>query len=83
MPIVRTFAPSVAGIGAMNYRTFITYNLLGGLVWTVGITLLGYWLGKMIPDVDKYLVPIIVVIVAVFFAPSILHLYHERKSNKH
>ncbi len=83
MPIVRTFAPIVAGIGAMKYRTFVSYNIIGGFVWTFGVTLLGYFLGQLIPDVDKYLLPIILVIVVVSIAPSILHLYQERKSNKH
>lgn len=83
MPIVRTFAPIVAGIGAMKYKTFISYNILGGFLWTFGITLLGYFLGKLIPDVDKYLLPIIVVIVVVSFAPSAFHLYQERKSGRH
>lgn len=83
MPIVRTFAPIVAGIGAMHYRTFIAYNLIGGFAWTFGITLLGYFLGKSIPDVDKYLLPIIGVIVVVSLAPSIWHLYQESKLNKH
>ncbi|HEY9616651.1 MAG TPA: VTT domain-containing protein, partial [Microcoleaceae cyanobacterium] len=74
MPVVRTFAPIVAGIGAMNYRIFVAYNIIGGFVWTFGITLLGYFLGQVIPDVDKYLIPIILVIVVVSFAPSIFHL---------
>jgi len=82
MPIVRTFAPIVAGVGAMHYRTFIAYNLIGGFVWTFGMTLLGYFLGKYIPDVDKYLLPIIGVMIVVSVAPSILHLYQESKSNK-
>lgn len=83
MPIVRTFAPIMAGIGAMHYRTFIAYNLIGGFAWTFGITLLGYFLGKSIPDVDKYLLPIIGVIVVVSLTPSIWHLYQESKLNKH
>lgn len=83
MPIVRTFAPIVAGIGAMRYRTFLAYNLIGGFVWTFGVTLLGYFLGKVIPDVDKYLLPIIVVIVVVSLAPSLFHLYQERHLGKH
>ncbi|MGA7937195.1 MAG: VTT domain-containing protein [Kovacikia sp.] len=83
MPIVRTFAPIVAGIGAMKYQTFISYNLIGGFIWTFGVTLLGYFLGQVIPDVDKYLLPIILVIMVVSIAPSIFHLYQERKSNKH
>lgn len=82
LPVVRTFAPIVAGIGAMNYRTFFFYNLIGGFAWTFGITILGFFLGKIIPDVDKYLLPIILVIVVVSLVPSILHLYQERKSNR-
>lgn len=82
MPIVRTFAPIVAGIGAMKYSTFVAYNVIGGLIWTAGITLLGYYLGQVIPDVDKYLLPIILAIVVVSIAPSILHLYQDRKTSK-
>jgi membrane-associated protein len=82
MPIVLTFAPIVAGIGAMKYSTFVAYNLIGGLIWTAGITLLGYYLGQVIPDVDKYLLPIILVIVVISIAPSILHLYYDRKASK-
>jgi membrane-associated protein len=56
MPIVGNVAPIVAGVAAMKYKTFMFYNLLGGFVWTVGLTLLGYYLGKMIPQdkVDQY-----------------------------
>jgi membrane-associated protein len=82
MPVVRTFAPIVAGVGAMKYSTFVVYNLMGGLIWTAGITLLGYFLGQVIPDVDQYLLPIVLVIVVVSIAPSILHLYHDRKASK-
>jgi len=83
MPVVRTFAPIVAGIGSMRYRTFLSYNLVGGFVWTFGITLLGYFLGRMIPDVDRYLLPIVVAIVVLSMAPSVFHLYQERRSSKH
>lgn len=82
LPIVRTFAPIVAGIGAMRYRTFMSYNLLGGFIWTFGITLMGYYLGQVIPDVDKYLLPIILVIIVVSLAPSITHLIQENKSSR-
>jgi len=81
MPIVRTFAPIVAGVGNMPYRTFFAYNIIGGAVWTVGVTLLGFFLGQIIPDVDKYLLPIILIIIIVSIAPSIFHLYQEKKSS--
>ena len=80
MPIVRTFAPIVAGIGNMHYKTFITYNLVGGFLWGIGVTVAGYFLGKVIPDVDKYLIPIVVLIVIVSILPSVIHLIKERNN---
>ena len=80
MPIVRTFAPIVAGIGNMHYKTFITYNVVGGFLWGIGVTVAGYFLGKAIPDVDKYLIPIVVVIVIVSILPSVIHLIKERNN---
>lgn len=80
LPIVRTFAPIFAGITKMHYPTFMTYNLIGGFIWTVGVTLLGYFLGQLIPDVDQYLLPIILVIIVVSIVPSIIHLIQENRS---
>jgi len=82
MPIVRTFAPIVAGIGAMNYQTFMFYNLLGGLIWSGLITGMGYFLGSLLPadKVDKYLLPIVFLIVVISLFPSLIHIYQERRS---
>jgi membrane-associated protein len=79
VPIIRTFAPIVAGLGDMQYRTFMSYNLIGGFVWTVGITLLGFSLGKSLPaeQVDKYLLPIIGLIIIVSLLPSVLHVIKD------
>lgn len=82
MPVVRTFAPIVAGIGDMHYRTFITYNIIGGLLWAVGLPLAGYFLGRLIPDVDKYLIPIVLFIVFISVAPSVKHLLDDPKIRK-
>lgn len=79
IPIVRTFAPVVAGIGKMDYKVFLTYNLIGGLIWAVGVQVAGYYLGKLIPDVDKYLLPIVVVIVLSSVAPHIWHFIRDPK----
>ncbi len=76
-PIVRTFAPIVAGIGAMEYQTFFRYNLVGGFLWAVGVTLAGYFLGSIIPDVDRYLLPIVVLIIALSLLPTAIHLFRE------
>ncbi len=77
VPVVRTFAPIVAGIGNMDYKEFITYNLVGGVLWAIGLTWAGYFLGQLIPDVEKYLLPIIGVIVILSVIPSIKHLMHK------
>ncbi|MBI1862922.1 VTT domain-containing protein [Candidatus Microgenomates bacterium] len=79
VPVVRTFAPIVAGIGRMEYKTFFAYNVVGGFLWGVLITLLGYFLGHLIPDVDKYLLPILAVIIVASIAPTVVHLLQERK----
>jgi membrane-associated protein len=82
MPIVRTFAPVVAGMAAMNYRRFVLYTVVGALVWAVGVTLLGYALGTVVPDASKYLEYIIAVIVIASIAPPIIHLLRERGRSK-
>ncbi len=79
IPIVRTFTPIVAGMGAMPYRHFALFNILGGLLWAVGVTLGGYFLGNAIPGADRYLLPIAVAIVAVSVLPGVLHLWRERQ----
>lgn len=77
MPIVRTFAPVIAGISAMTYRSFAVYNVIGAVVWAIGVTLAGYFLGSAIPSIDTYLLPIIAVIVIVSIAPSAIHIWRE------
>lgn len=77
MPIVRTFAPIVAGIGDMEYRTFISYNIIGGVLWAMGILYAGFFLGSFIPNVDKYLLPIVLGIIVISVAPSAIHILKE------
>lgn len=78
IPIVRTFVPVLAGIGRMGYRTFATYNVVGALLWGVGVTIAGYFLGSVIPDVDRYLLPIILVIIVASFIPAVWHWQSAR-----
>lgn len=78
MPFVRTFAPIVAGTANMTYRKFFSYNVLGGLLWAVGITTIGYTLGNLIPDVDRYLLPIIALIVIISVLPPAFHYVKSR-----
>lgn len=69
IPIVRTFAPILAGIGHMEYRTFISYNVIGGVLWTTLLIFLGYTLGTVIPSIDRYLLPIVLGIIVISFIP--------------
>ena len=78
VPIVRTFAPIVAGVGSMHYRTFVTFNVLGGLLWGVGVTLAGYFLGEAI-DIDRYLLPIVGVIILISLVPVLVEIRRSRK----
>lgn len=79
VPIIRTFAPIVAGIGQMEYRTFISYNIIGGIAWTVSMTLSGYFLGHTIPGIEDYLHFIILAIIIVSFIPILLEFRKNRK----
>ena len=83
MPIVRTFAPILAGVGEMRYRTFITYNVMGGALWAAGVPMLGYTLGQTIPGIDRYLIPIVLVIIFLSVLPPILEIIRERSKGVH
>jgi membrane-associated protein len=78
IPVVRTFAPIVAGAGEMKYSQFLFYNLIGGLIWGLGMPLLGYFLGSAIPNIDHYLIPIILVIIFGSIIPPAIHFLKER-----
>ena len=70
----------VAGITAMNARTFALAQVVGGLVWSLGITLAGYALGSRIPNIDHYLLPIVAVVVVLSLVPIGLELVRERRT---
>ena len=74
VPIVRTIAPILAGVSSMKYRVFLAYNMLGGFLWGAGMVLLGFLLGSIIPDSEKYILPLSLVIVAVSFLPIFFNL---------
>jgi membrane-associated protein len=79
-PIVRTFAPIVAGLGSMNYRTFLTYNVIGGALWTLGLTYLGYFLGGLIPE--GYLEPAILLVIFISLLPAFHHFLKEAENRE-
>lgn len=79
VPIVRTFAPVVAGVAEMHYRQFAAFNIFGGIGWVLSMTLLGYFLGTVIPGLDKHIELLAVVIIAISLIPvGIEYLRHRR-----
>lgn len=74
IPVVRTFVPVVAGIGRMSYPKLIAYNIIGGVVWVVGLVGMGYLLGERIPNIDTYLLPIVAIIIVLSVMPGILEM---------
>ena len=82
IPIVRTFAPVVAGIGKMDHRRFSFYNIVGSLIWGAGVTILGYFVGHMIPDIDKYVLPVIAAVTILSFGPTLYHILKDPISRK-
>ncbi len=82
VPIVRTFAAVVAGIGNMNFNLFMTYNVLGGILWGGGLTMLGYWFGSKIPNIDHYVLPVVLLAMTLSFAPMLYHLIKNVMARK-
>lgn len=84
VPIVRTFAPIVAGVGKMDYKRFLSYNIFGGLLWAAGVTYLGYFLGKWFEhmglEIDHVLLPVIGLIVLLSVLPPAIHILKDKKN---
>ncbi len=79
VPFARALAPIMAGVGKMDYPTFISYNVIGGISWIVSVTLLGYFLGLLVPGIEKYLLPIVGAIIVASIIPPFLTYLKERK----
>src|SRR3989344_7830988 len=84
-PIIRTFVPILAGVGKMNYRKFFLYNIIGGILWVFSVSFAGYFLGKIVPDIDRYILPIIAVIIILSaITPTwgyLQHRKHRKRAN--
>lgn len=79
VPIVRTFAPILAGVGNMKYKEFLTYNVSGGFTWSFLVILLGFFLGRTIPNLDGYLLPIVLLIIFISFLPVIFEVLRAKR----
>ena len=78
MPFIRTFAPIVAGASSMRTATFVSYTVIGALLWGVGVPVAGYFLGKTVPNIDAYLLPIVVIIIVLSLMPAIIGAIRSR-----
>src|SRR5713226_358539 len=78
MPIIRTFAPVVAGVGAMRYRKFIAYNVFGGIFWVLSMTLAGYFLGTLIPNIQERIHVVIAIVIFLSLLPAIIKFGSEK-----
>ena len=79
VPIVRTFAPVVAGVGEMPYRRFLAYNVVGGVGWVVSMTWAGYLLGSTIPNIGSHMHLVVIVVVVLSVAPIVIEILKERR----
>lgn len=80
VPVVRTFAPMVAGIGKMPRGKFFAYNVIGALLWGVGVTLLGYYIGSKIPRIGEYLEYALLAVIVLSLAPALFHIVKDPRS---
>jgi membrane-associated protein len=78
VPIIRTFAPVIAGVAQMDYRRFVGFNVIGGCLWVWGMCLLGYTLGTAIPDIDRHIHVVIAVVIFLSLVPGIVELVRSR-----
>lgn len=79
VPIIRTFAPVVAGVGQMAYRRFLVYNVVGGVGWVVSMTWAGYLLGRIIPDLDRYIHLVVAIVIVLSVIPIGIEFARERR----
>lgn len=80
IPIVRTFAPVVAGAARMQYRQFAVYNIAGGLLWVLSMTLTGYFLGRTIPNIEKNIHLVVGAVIVLSLLPGLIAWLRERRS---
>jgi membrane-associated protein len=82
VPIVRSFAPLVAGVGKMSRFKFFIYDFIGVVVWSVVVTLLGYWFGSKIPNIDHYIMPVVGLAVLISFGPVVWHVFGDKTARE-
>lgn len=81
VPVVRTLVPLLAGIGDMSFAQFMVYNVIGAAAWGITICLMGYYIGSAVPNIDRYVLPVIITVVVLSLAPSVWRLLARRKAS--
>lgn len=74
VPVVRTFAPAVAGVARMNYKQFFIFDAIGDTAWAIIVTLVGYWFGTKIPNIDHYILLAVASVMIITLGPTIYHV---------
>ena len=82
MPIIRTFAPVVAGAATMTYRKFAVFNIVGGIAWVTSMTLVGYSLGRTVPNIDEHLHLVVAVVIFISLLPAIIAWMNNKLRKK-
>ena len=82
IPAVRTFTPIMAGVGTMKYRTFLKYNILGGVLWGSCIPFAGFLLGRLIPNPDHYIIPAVLIIIVLSSLPVVIEIIKSKLKNR-
>jgi membrane-associated protein len=83
MPIIRTFSPVIAGVGGMDYKTFITFNVIGAIVWVWSMLSIGYFLGSYIPGIDQHIEIVVVIVVFISILPGLIGSYRSRRAKRY
>lgn len=82
MPIIRTFAPVVAGVGGMKFRTFITFNIMGAILWIWSMVAIGYFLGSYIPGIDQHIEIVVAIVVFISLLPGLISWYRGKRASR-
>jgi len=83
MPIIRTFAPVVAGVGGMKFRQFITFNIIGAVIWIWSMVGIGYFLGSYIPGIDQHIEIVIAIVIFISILPGLISGYRAKRAKRY
>jgi len=83
MPVIRTFAPVIAGVGGMRFRQFVAFNILGAFFWIWSMLGIGYFLGNSIPGIDQHIEIVVIIVVFISLLPGIISAYRARRARRY